>query len=444
MNCDHARRLLSDQFNRPPEPLPTAQVAVLEAHLQACVACRRFNHLLRVGLAGVRTLPAISPHPRVREAIERQTAVAPWVGFRVLRRQLRQGAGVVGTTLLIIIVTALAAALLRPSTAAPPPTGETMVGGAMPLTQATVTQTPASVPSVPQMTTSPAVSPTADAWTILEQRPLAVPTLPAGSPCPRAEGRRVSPAFSFAIGDGPAYATAFGPDGVYSDRKGGDDFIGWLYQFWLANPTYQGPLLIRGRQIDGPNTLQFAIQPGAKAGELRLGPGGVRSAEANDSSGWRFWKTYTVAPAPGCYAYQVDGEGFSQTIVFQVVSGRPEDLLPLPPFTSLPRQLSVTSALPLGPGQVRLALTGANYLVLRIDVEPTSAAPLALTGPNVRRGESAAGSVVWQPNPQSGAPQIATWDDGRHRYQLTRLDGDASAWAESDLLTVIAAFANAR
>ena len=157
----------------------------------------------------------------------------------------------------------------------------------------------------------------AAAWEAL-RRPLALPTLPAGAPCPRDAGRKVSPHFGPASGDGPVYPT-LGPDAVLG-LEGAREEGGWFYAkvLWFATPDYAGPVLVRGRRLDAPGELRFG-EGAAPAAELRLTGGGTVAG----APGWRHWPSYTRLWAPGCYAYQVDGDGFSTVVVFQAVQGRP-------------------------------------------------------------------------------------------------------------------------
>jgi len=161
-------------------------------------------------------------------------------------------------------------------------------------------------------------------WSLLRRRPLAAPALAPGSSCPVSArtgtlakvGLSVFPAW----GAGPAYPAfdpphaeiaqvfAFGPEPEYAE---------WGIEkvMWAVDPRYVGPVLIRGRQLDGPNDLRFENgSPGFTreqtlhpAAELRLVGGFVHPA-------------VTRARQPGCYAYQADGLGFSRTIVFTITS----------------------------------------------------------------------------------------------------------------------------
>ena len=128
-----------------------------------------------------------------------------------------------------------------------------------------------------------------------------------------------------AWGPGPAYPTALGRGPrpqlvfVYPPEPGsGWEESGWggSKNIWVVSPSYRGPVLVRGRQLDGPNevrfengrpafTLQSALYPSS---ELRLrGP----EPFGNPST--------TRLRAPGCYAFQVDGRGLSYSIVFEAL-----------------------------------------------------------------------------------------------------------------------------
>ena len=83
---------------------------------------------------------------------------------------------------------------------------------------------------------------------------------------------------------------------------------------WVARPRYRGPVLIRGRRLDGPQELRF--------GDGHLPDRELRLARADAwTENWRGrqWPSYTRLRAPGCYAWQVDGRGFSRVIVFRAV-----------------------------------------------------------------------------------------------------------------------------
>jgi hypothetical protein len=158
----------------------------------------------------------------------------------------------------------------------------------------------------------PQPTPPSDPWTPLQSRPLKLPTLTPGASCPRSPARQVSPDFGLALGSGPVYPVGLGADASVSYNtalsEGGWYFIKVL---WVGDPAYNGPILVRGHQIDGGAELRFENGADPPA-ELRLDP----AAGGWTASGWYNWPSYTRLRAPGCYAYQVDGLSFSTVIVF--------------------------------------------------------------------------------------------------------------------------------
>ncbi len=161
----------------------------------------------------------------------------------------------------------------------------------------------------------PAASPTpgGDVWSTLRARPLAFPTVAAGSVCPATPGKQVSADFGLALGTGPVYPVGFGADGVYH-YSGTNEEGGWHYLkvLWIEDPSYKGPALVRGRQIDGSGELRFERGPNPST-ELQLAQD---SALGSGGISWSNWPTYTRLRGPGCYAYQIDGANFSKAIVF--------------------------------------------------------------------------------------------------------------------------------
>jgi hypothetical protein len=159
-------------------------------------------------------------------------------------------------------------------------------------------------------------------WAALH-RPLRVPRIAAGTPCPASSQRRkVHPAVSVniahAFGPGPAYPAV----GVSSGRAvvvmvwppTEAPHLGWAGTkiLWTV-PLYTGAVLVRGRQLDGPNQVGFDLGPGwthRVLPEIRLiGPDeGLHPAE-------------TFVPTPGCYAYHVDTLRSSYLIVFEARFG---------------------------------------------------------------------------------------------------------------------------
>ncbi len=204
----------------------------------------------------------------------------------------------------------------RSSTRSATPTGAataTRMAATAPGTPATLrgtaTRSPVTTPTGPGRPLTPPPTVGAAAWERL-RRPLQLPALAAGTSCPQTEGRVVEPAYSPALGDGPVYAVGLGTAGVLRLGRQEGDWYGQKVNFLVA-PAYRGPVLIRGRQLDGPNEARFD-EGAAPSAELQLLP----VAGAAD---WRGYPSTVWFRAPGCYAWQLDGEDFSEVIVFQVV-----------------------------------------------------------------------------------------------------------------------------
>jgi hypothetical protein len=85
---------------------------------------------------------------------------------------------------------------------------------------------------------------------------------------------------------------------------------------WAVSGAYTGPLLIRGGQLGDGGAVGFG-EGRTPYDELQLLAAG-RQAPAV-ASGGRAWLSFTRVRGPGCYAYQVDGIGFSEEIVFRAV-----------------------------------------------------------------------------------------------------------------------------
>jgi hypothetical protein len=164
-----------------------------------------------------------------------------------------------------------------------------------------------------------------DVWKLLEQRPLRIPTLPAGKPCPVTQKPMLFyfnstsesvPVFARLTAYPFADAQYFANGNPHNDGWGGQKVL-WLVQ------SYFGPVLIRGHQIGGPHVLRFngGIDQQYYTGDWAMAPllsmmRLVGSADSNYPNGW---PSYTRAQVPGCYIYQVDGLTFSGYLIVQVV-----------------------------------------------------------------------------------------------------------------------------
>ncbi len=152
-------------------------------------------------------------------------------------------------------------------------------------------------------------SPTSQAATYdsLLQRPVALPAVSPGSLCP-VSSRVVSPELpkgSFVpngFGGGPVYLTG------QVDRYSGETAR------LVVDPAYSGIVLVRGKQLDGPQGMPLVAAPPGPSPDLEI------PAEPSSSYG-REWVGQLVVSGPGCFGLQVDGVTFEEGIVLEVQPG---------------------------------------------------------------------------------------------------------------------------
>ena len=123
---------------------------------------------------------------------------------------------------------------------------------------------------------------------------------------------------------------------------------GWfgLQTLWIAMPGYNGPFVVRGARLgaDSPIEVQSGGTTPYNAGQVpgsgplvvpagptnntfytKWRPGELRDAVTGrlvptlTGSGYRTVPVGTWIKSPGCYAWQVDGRGFNETIVMDAL-----------------------------------------------------------------------------------------------------------------------------
>ena len=173
-------------------------------------------------------------------------------------------------------------------------------------------------PAQPQPVTTPEA--TADPWAPLF-RPVSFPALPPGDPCPTTTSTTAPEAIGPVLGDGPIYPAFLGPDGLITltaEWPVHHDGQTWRSKkvLWVSDDSYGGIALVRGFRIDGPGEILFSAAGGDWVDVLRL----TREAWVFGGAprGWREWNSGSAFNEPGCYAYQVDGETFTDVIVIRV------------------------------------------------------------------------------------------------------------------------------
>ncbi len=157
------------------------------------------------------------------------------------------------------------------------------------------------------------------------RRPLRLPRVASGAACPTTGAGIATRFVGRLLGAGPVYPVLGGAVALnfaYPPSRG-SNFVGsrWGGQkvLWVGAPASAGPVLIRGRQLDGPHAIGFG-PAGVPVDEMQLLASGATSP--GEPAGWREWPSYTRLRAGGCYGYQVDGRGFSTVIVVRATATR--------------------------------------------------------------------------------------------------------------------------
>lgn len=168
----------------------------------------------------------------------------------------------------------------------------------------------------------------------LEKRPLQLPVMPADGSCP------VTPMTSdvqpYRVPDGTPPEPLFGPGPVYA--SGGTEVDSTTAQYWdvdfITPPGVAGPVLIRGRQLDGRLDVVFAGPFAAgdvvgsdtvrgKRMDLHreaLLLAGARPSNSEALPGWGIWPVRqgladVSGGATGCVGFQVDTPTSSEVVV---------------------------------------------------------------------------------------------------------------------------------
>lgn len=176
--------------------------------------------------------------------------------------------------------------------------------------------------------------PPRDEFVDLRERPLDLPSAPAGEfggGCVRvmnvgAIGLPGVPAEA-ALGPWPG-ETALRRGPVYVALQGAAPRIAsrrTSYTIWVSRSSYRGPVLVRAGRLNRGSTagaFAFGTQSGSKD-QLRLparrwSPRDLPRADQPLPDGWRATPIPVRIREPGCYAFQVDGRSFSYVLTFGV------------------------------------------------------------------------------------------------------------------------------
>lgn len=169
-------------------------------------------------------------------------------------------------------------------------------------------------------------------WFKLRGRPLHLPVVASGAPCPvtpLSQFRTITGAVT-GIGDSSIFAVTVNVDanGVQHPERsnfarGRADWRGEIVTWYLHLPDTQ-PALIRGAQLDGPGVLRFdgGIEQSNFANNIMSGSMLLRLLLTNTpdhGSPVATWASITRIDRSGCFAYQVDTPNKSVVLVFRAV-----------------------------------------------------------------------------------------------------------------------------
>jgi hypothetical protein len=168
-----------------------------------------------------------------------------------------------------------------------------------------------------------------DPMTALQQRPMRPPTLASNETCTASTSSDLGATPNYGAGVGPLYLS--GQSSWYAYGQ---------VAILMVDSQYSGPLLVRSFQLGGdgksavalggassienPSTTDKERQHGVEVvSAIYPAAGGLYLAPVAPSSFWRAWMGTLETDGPGCFGLQVDGDVFTEFIVFEVNPGNP-------------------------------------------------------------------------------------------------------------------------
>lgn len=92
--------------------------------------------------------------------------------------------------------------------------------------------------------------------------------------------------------------------------SGQTEYFSGVYALLLVSPDYTGPIVVRGRELNGRGGIPFQDAP--KEGAVTIAQGAKGQ--------WRSWGSQVVGQA-GCYGLQVEGTSVTEVIIFSISYG---------------------------------------------------------------------------------------------------------------------------
>jgi hypothetical protein len=155
-------------------------------------------------------------------------------------------------------------------------------------------------------------------------RPLHLPSLAPDGRCPASPGHAVHNLYftGMALGTGPVRVLLADRGDIRHGRvEIGENrrSLHGIQTLWFALPSYRGPFAVRGARLGTSGRIE--VRPSRNGQGPGSGPLLVRAGPTANTypNGDRTVPGSTWVASSGCYAWQIDGRGFSEVIVFDAL-----------------------------------------------------------------------------------------------------------------------------
>ena len=159
----------------------------------------------------------------------------------------------------------------------------------------------------------------------LVTRALHVPSVAAGQNCPATPGHPFHTSFfdGVELGTGPVRVLVSNKGDLLRGRAalGTSSASRWfaLQTLWFSVPGYDGPFVVRAKRLGATGPIR--VQPGDSGTVPGSGPLVVPAGPTiNTQDGYRTVPGSTWVTSSGCYAWQIDGQNFSEVITVDALS----------------------------------------------------------------------------------------------------------------------------
>jgi len=166
---------------------------------------------------------------------------------------------------------------------------------------------------------------TTDRGAAESDRPLNLPMIGPDDPCPVTIGRRWDSKPDYIFG-GPMWFGTAPVSVAFTWGQQGDRAGLSLSEIpvergarraktpWIAEPSYSGPVDIRGRSLRTDRTALLFSRDMSSVPTERLS---LRAPQAPQRGGYSFWPSSMFIPGPGCYGIQIDTTARTELVVFE-------------------------------------------------------------------------------------------------------------------------------